>query len=216
MGEKKDVLLTINEIVNSNDSIKETLNLLRKESFETFSHSLNVAYLVGCYVHDNVDEFSDVEAIDLITSALLHDVGKLDLPKGLLEKTTPLTDKEFKTIQKHSAYSTRIAKKMGYSKDITNLIEFHHYRANEKSYPVMLPNLKGDATFMKNLAVLSMSDIFSAIVQKRAYKPNRDKDYALNELKKEYFDVSTFVKFEKMIGGIEEDYFLDHADSILT
>ncbi|HEU0335385.1 MAG TPA: HD domain-containing phosphohydrolase, partial [Gaiellaceae bacterium] len=72
---------------------------------------------------------------------LVHDVGKIGLPPGLLEKPGALTLEERKTMQEHSAIGERILRNVDDYSDIARVVRHHHERVDGEGYP---DGLRGD------------------------------------------------------------------------
>lgn len=194
--------MKVGSIIKENDTVREDLEMLEKFSIEVFSHSLQVGFVVANYVTNYEENFTDKEKEDMLIASLLHDIGKAKLPLGVLLKKEPLEKDDIKLIRSHAELSGDILKKQGFSKEIVNLATFHHYRENDKprSYPARLPFLvSNDKKFVRDLQILSMADIFSAIVQKRAYHQPRTREEAIKEIEGEEFEIALFIKFKEMI-----------------
>ncbi|MFC1848863.1 HD-GYP domain-containing protein, partial [candidate division CSSED10-310 bacterium] len=71
---------------------------------------------------------------DLYWAAYLHDIGKIKLPRSLLNKIAPLSDKEFKLLRKHPVYSQEILDEFG-AHSIAKLAGEHHQDAQGRGYP---------------------------------------------------------------------------------
>ena len=109
----------------------------------------------------------------------LHDVGKLKVPKAILEKPGRLTDEEFNIIKEHP-YNTRLIL-MGiqnFSK-IADWAGFHHEKLNGRGYPFHY-----DGSYLDTGSrILAVTDIFSAITEKRPYRDSMPKDKVIAVLK---------------------------------
>lgn len=71
---------------------------------------------------------SEIEGIRV--AGILHDIGKIGVPEGILLKFVPLTDAEFDVIKTHSTVSTRIIEKAELPWDVKSLALHHHERYN--------------------------------------------------------------------------------------
>lgn len=124
---------------------------------------------------NNINQFQSNE---IITASILHDIGKLHIPKEILNKKTSLTRKEFDEIKKHSYYGYEIAKSYNLNDSIANAILRHHERLNGTGYPNNITNL---CEYSK---IISVSDVFEAITSKRSYKNEKSFDYAIAVMEK--------------------------------
>lgn len=109
----------------------------------------------------------DNEIHDIGVSGLLHDIGKTMIPNEILNKPGRLTDDEFNIMKKHSLYGYNMLKDR---KDLNNSILMgvlqHHERIDGTGYP-----LGFDAPKICQFAkILSVADVYDALVTKRPYK----------------------------------------------
>lgn len=109
----------------------------------------------------------DNEIHDIGVSGLLHDIGKTMIPNEILNKPGRLTDDEFNIMKKHSVYGYNMLKDR---KDLNNSILMgvlqHHERIDGTGYP-----LGFDAPKICQFAkILSVADVYDALVTKRPYK----------------------------------------------
>ena len=140
----------------------------------------------------------------LLNVAPMHDIGKIGIPDGVLKKPGLLEDCERIVMQTHSTIGYDIigdtdSDLLKYAKIIA--LE-HHERWNGKGYP---KGLKEDEINIFS-RIVSVADVFDALVNKRVYKEawsiERAKEYIINESGK-YFDpqvVEAFLRaFEKIL-----------------
>ncbi|MCL1983192.1 MAG: HD-GYP domain-containing protein [Clostridiales bacterium] len=143
----------------------ECINNLRSPDDYLNAHAANVGMLNGM-----IGTWLDLPPGDvdtLIKTGLLHDIGKLRIPVDILNKPGPLTDEEFLEVKKHSMYSYEILK---FSRETDNRILegvlSHHERLNGSGYPSGI-QVSQISLFARITAV---SDVYDAMVAKRAYK----------------------------------------------
>jgi HD-GYP domain-containing protein (c-di-GMP phosphodiesterase class II) len=110
--------------------------------------------------------FSRPELEDLATGVLLFDIGKLQLPDGLLKKPGRLTDSEFALIRRHVEFGARMVQEMeGSSKRIVSTVWYHHERHNGKGYPRGVPGHR----IPVNGRIAALVDCYDAITSDRPY-----------------------------------------------
>lgn len=110
--------------------------------------------------------FSRPEMEDLAVGALLFDIGKLQLPEGLLKKPGRLTDKEYALIRRHVEFGAQMVEDMqGGSEAIVSVIWHHHERHNGKGYPRGIPGHK----IPVNGRIAALVDCYDAITSERPY-----------------------------------------------
>lgn len=113
-------------------------------------------------------------------AARLHDVGKIGVPDGILNKPGKLSDEEFRRIKDHAAMGAQILSNVDSLKKITEIVRQHHERPDGKGYP---DGLKGDAISL-DASMLSIADTFDAMTSRRPYSNAKTKEYAFSELRK--------------------------------
>ncbi len=99
--------------------------------------------------------------------ALLHDIGKQDIPSEILNKPIPLTATEWEQIQAHPVHGYRYAESIGVDKRVSQIILHHHLWANgEGGYPLTekcRPCLLTQIT--------TIADVVDAMTSERPYRP---------------------------------------------
>lgn len=111
----------------------------------------------------------------LLKAAILHDFGKVLIPESILNKNDKLTDNEKAIMEKHSELGYELLKTTDLDKQTLELIKNHHQNAQKTGYPAV------DETFVAdmNTQILSASDMYSALREKRSYKDELSKNTAL-------------------------------------
>lgn len=144
------------------------------------------------------------EVIDkLVKSAPLHDIGKVGIPDSILLKPGKLTDEEFNIMKQHTIYGgealANAEKKLGdnsflyYAKEIAFC---HHERWDGRGYP---NGLTADEIPLSG-RIMSIADVYDALISKRCYKPPFDHNKAVSIIKEgsgtqfDPFIVETFLR----------------------
>lgn len=152
------------EAINENDAIAVDISSLKTSDEYTFKHSVDVATISMILAKQM--KLPDNEIHDIGVSGLLHDIGKTMIPNEILNKPGRLTDDEFNIMKKHSVYGYNMLKDR---KDLNNSIlmgVLHHERIDGTGYP-----LGFDAPKICQFAkILSVADVYDALVTKRPYK----------------------------------------------
>lgn len=102
----------------------------------------------------------------LSKAAILHDIGKIGVPKEILNKETPLTNEEFEHIKKHSTLGYQILKEVEFLKDSVRIILQHHERFDGTGYP---QGIEGEHIDLM-ARILSVADAYDAMTSSRAYR----------------------------------------------
>ncbi len=120
----------------------------------------------------------EVESIKL--GGLLHDIGKIGIPEGILNKPGRLTNEEFDIIKSHPELGTKILGKVEFLSGIVSIIRHHHERYDGKGYPEGLKS-----TEIPLLArIISVVDTYDAMTTDRPYRKALSVEEAIAEIKK--------------------------------
>lgn len=154
-------------LATNRDTLYQLLVIGDKHAY-TLNHSLNVA-LYGITVGLALG-LSTKELSDLLIGGILHDIGKLKISNSILDKTTTLNSQERKAIQLHPIYGLRTVDSLPYINDnIKDIILQHHEKLDGTGYPY---GLKGnEINFLAR--IITICDMFDAIISKRAYHSTR-------------------------------------------
>ena len=111
---------------------------------------------------------------DVVRSAPLHDVGKINIPDGVLNKPGKLTDEEFAIMKTHTSAGKKLLENAistvqgeNYLKEARNMAAYHHERWDGKGYP---EGLHGEV-FPLSARIMAVADVFDALASPRVYKP---------------------------------------------
>jgi putative nucleotidyltransferase with HDIG domain len=136
---------------------------------------------------------------------LVHDIGKIGLPAGLLEKTGPLTLDERRQMQEHSAIGERILANVEDYSEIATIVRHHHERVDGNGYP---DNLVGDEIPPLS-RILAVADAYDAMTSDRPYRdamPSRVARLRLAQAVESQFDTTVVAAFEAILAGASEAY----------
>jgi HD-GYP domain-containing protein (c-di-GMP phosphodiesterase class II) len=120
---------------------------------------------------------------------VLHDIGKLYIPSQILQKKEQLTDNEYDLIHMHPIYSYNIISTLKLPSIVAQTALFHHENINGTGYPY---NIKICNNYVK---LVSIIDIFDALVNDRPYKKSIDFYSAYDILFKMNIDITLAKKF---------------------
>lgn len=113
-------------------------------------------------------------------AALLHDIGKVEIPESVLNKTGPLTEDELKLLRKHPDYSVDILEPLSSIDQLIDSIKYHHERFDGKGYPT---GIKGNDIPLE-ARILCVADSFDAMLSHRPYRKGMEIDDVVAELEK--------------------------------
>jgi diguanylate cyclase (GGDEF)-like protein len=122
--------------------------------------------------------FSDDQAETLYLVGYLHDIGKIAIEEGVLNKPGRLTDDEFEIIKKHSEIGCRIIRSSYEISEIADAVLFHHERWDGKGYP---KGLRGEEIPVYS-RIITVADSYDAMISQRPYKDCMSSEEALREI----------------------------------
>ncbi|MGO1470288.1 MAG: HD-GYP domain-containing protein [Tissierella sp.] len=117
---------------------------------------------------------------NLMTAAVLHDIGKIGIKDSILHKTDRLTREEFDQIRNHPAIGADILSKIDTFKEVEPIVRYHHEKYDGSGYP---EGLKGDEVPIEAY-ILAIADSFDAMTSDRSYRDGLDIDVACKEIEK--------------------------------
>lgn len=109
----------------------------------------------------------------------LHDIGKLKIPREILEKPGKLTDEEFNIMKEHAYFSYEILRQIRGFEQIAAWAAFHHEKLNGEGYPFHLTARE----IPLGARIMAVADVFSAITEDRPYRRGMDREQALAVLR---------------------------------
>ncbi|MCS7252916.1 MAG: HD domain-containing protein [Armatimonadota bacterium] len=112
-------------------------------------------------------------------AGLLHDIGKVELPKELLNKPDRLTPEEFDSVKRHTIIGARIAKALPSASSAADAIEHHHERWDGKGYP----HGKRGAEIPIEGRIIAAAEAFASMTRPSPYRPPLTIAQALDRLK---------------------------------
>jgi PAS domain S-box-containing protein/putative nucleotidyltransferase with HDIG domain len=142
----------------------------------TAGHQRNVAKLASA-IAAKVG-ISEQERNGIYLAAVIHDIGKIQVPGEILSKPGKLTDLEFQIIKTHAQAGYDIVKGIDFPWPVADLILQHHERLDGSGYP---RGLKGDA-ILRGATILAVADVVEAMTAHRPYRPGLGIDAALAEI----------------------------------
>lgn len=191
------------------------LHLLRSYDYSTYSHSLNVAALGLGLFQELQMETNTNRILDFSQGFLLHDIGKCDIPREIIQKQGPLTDLEWEILKSHSTKGYhRLSEDPLLSEDARLVALYHHEAFDGSGYPIGLEK----NSIPLNSRICKVIDVFDALTSQRCYKGAITPFQALKfmgEEMKEKFDQELriqFIVFLEKMGKVASHY----TDSPLT
>ncbi|MDD5723520.1 MAG: HD domain-containing protein [Syntrophales bacterium] len=190
------------DIITEDDTTFFSLSTIRMYDDYTFTHSLNVALLAMSLGKRIGMKHNTLEQLGLC--GLFHDLGKIEIPKQILNKRGKLNDSEFNEIKKHSINSALLILKLKtekYRKVHLFVSPFeHHIRYDHSGYP----SVDKERPISLFGRILTIVDVYDAITSPRIYRPvSMSQDRALCIMLSDsgkYFDPVLLKIFVNMLG----------------
>jgi len=140
-------------------------------------------------------------------AALLHDIGKVEIPESVLNKSGPLTDDDKYLLHKHPDYSVDILEPLASIEHLIDSIKYHHERFDGKGYP---SGIKG-YNIPLEARILCVADSFDAMLSDRPYRKGMKIEEVVAELRNNsgtQFDPCTVQAF---LSVLDKDQIYDFA-----
>ena len=142
----------------------------------TFQHSQRVAEYVE-KIAEGLD-LSPVEIESIVWAASIHDLGKVEVPDGILSKPSYLDNDEWEIVRKHPAVGADIVAQISFHPTAKDIIRHHHEWFDGSGYP----NGIGGDKLSLGTRILTVADAFEAMTSDRPYRPALSYQAAVAEL----------------------------------
>ena len=194
-----DTVAQMNDIKNKSEEISKMqtgliitmADMVESRDSDTGAHVQKTAAYVRIILEGlkrngyYTEKLTDKYIRDVEMSAPLHDIGKIAVSDTVLNKPGKLTDEEFAIMKTHTTEGRKIIESAiskvegdSYLKEARNMAGYHHERWDGKGYP---EGLHGEVIPL-SARVMSVADVFDALVSPRVYKPAFPLDKALSIL----------------------------------
>lgn len=168
----------------------------------TTKHHENVAKLAQLFA--KYLSLPDEDTSAVYYAGLIHDYGKVYIPKDVLNKPGRLTAQEFEEVKKHSAYTADSMSHVSSMQGIGRVVRAHHERWDGHGYP---DGLAGEQIPL-SARILAIVDAFDAMTNDHPYQKAMTRQEAMDELARmsgAQFDPVLVPEFLKFISSIEPE-----------
>ena len=167
------IKLTLDEVV---DLTQVFARIIDFRSPFTAMHSAGVA--AAAVKLAELSGFSEDECKMMNIAGNLHDLGKLAIPREILEKQDKLEPAEFNVIRSHTYYTYRLLQPISGFGEIAQWAAYHHEKLNGRGYPFRL----SANSLSLGARIMAVADVFTAITEDRPYREGMPKEKAISVL----------------------------------
>lgn len=145
--------------------IRQWLEIVWAYDDATYQHCMLVTGLAAAFASSLHFTWNDQRHV--IRGALLHDIGKAQIPRGILNKPAALSPEELVIMRTHAGIGYEILREQGgYEPDILEVVLRHHELLDGSGYP---DGLAG-AQIRDLVRLVTICDIYAALIERRAYR----------------------------------------------
>lgn len=119
----------------------------------------------------------EIKGIEM--ASLIHDIGKISIPAGILSKPGRLNTAEFELIRRHPHVAYEILREIDFPWPVDKIVLQHHERMDGSGYPL---GLTGDEILL-GARILAVADVVETVASHRPYRPGLGLDKAISEVK---------------------------------
>ena len=156
------------------------IKALEAKDLYTRGHTERVAYFSNMI--GEALGFNGTQLEKLRWAALIHDVGKLAVPRELIRKKARLTDDEWEQMQAHSHLVEDLLSDVEFLRPMVDIAANHHIHYDGSGYDG-LPDAEGHSPTVE-ASILSIADAFDAMTSTRSYRVALTQEYAFAELRR--------------------------------
>ena len=155
------------------DGLSSWIEAVRRHHEATYQHCLLVTGVAIDFGLSLGLAKKDIERLH--SAAMFHDIGKARIPLAILDKPGRLDDEERALIQTHPVAGWEVLRgSVGISPEILDAVRHHHEYLDGSGYPDALCA----ASISDIVRILTISDIFAALIERRTYKPTMPREEA--------------------------------------
>ena len=189
----------VDVIVQGKEALASMISIMSYDYY-TFTHSINVSTFTVALANE-VGVTNRQELYGLATGALLHDIGKSEIPKEILNKSGPLTPEEMEVMKLHVVRGENILlAKEGMTASRMLPVSLHHEKLSGRGYPRAL---KADQIHLHG-RITALCDCFDAMTTHRPYARGMNAYQAVQLMKgklQDDFDQELVSSFIVLLGN---------------
>lgn len=158
------------------NTVRSIVRAIEAKDPYTKGHSEHVAELTVAIAKELRLPEKELQKLQYL--ALLHDAGKIGVPEEILNKSGPLSVKEFEEVQKHSVLGAEIIQKIKFLSSKSNVVLYHHERYDGGGYPA---SLKGEEIPLES-RIIGVADAYDAMITDRPFRLAKSPHEAVEEI----------------------------------
>jgi hypothetical protein len=184
-------------------TLRGFIKALEAKDLYTRGHTERVAYfsdLIGRELG-----FNGTRLERLRWAALIHDVGKLAVPRDLIRKKARLSEEEYEQMQSHVHLVEHLLAEVGFLQSMVAIASNHHSHFDGNGYH----GSNGEVDPPIEARILAVADSFDAMTSTRSYRVALTQEYAFGELRSHagtQFDPEVVEAFISVLGRRGERY----------
>jgi putative nucleotidyltransferase with HDIG domain len=193
----REIVDSLAQAVAQNRTALLSLTALKNYDNYTFTHMVNVSILTMGQARGVGIDGARLREFGM--AALMHDIGKVQVPNEILNKPAKLTDEEFTILKRHTVDGAEILRKTPEMPTLAPIVAFeHHLRADGTGYPAAVRPQLNLGTSLAGIA-----DVYDAMRSQRVYQPAFPTDRILAVLQRndgKQFDQNLVRRFVQLVG----------------
>ena len=159
------------------NGLSQWLDVIRSYHSQTHQHCLTVTAVAVAFGKHVGFSRSDTEK--MASAGLIHDIGKAKIPLAILEKRSPLNEAEIALMQQHPELGYDILRDApGLDNEMRDMVLHHHEYLDASGYPHALQGRE----ISDLVRIITIADVFTALIERRAYKASLSGTDALEVL----------------------------------
>jgi putative nucleotidyltransferase with HDIG domain len=176
------------------NTLADWLAAIQNHHDYTYRHCMSVCGMIVHFAHNIGIGSDDLNLLSV--GGLLHDIGKSRIPLAILDKPTKLDEAEQEKMREHPGQSRVILDGMeGIDPRVIRMAVHHHEKLDGSGYPDGLAGAQIDDL----VRLTAIADVFSALIDERAYKAamSFDQAFAIMESMKDHLDLDMLARFKE-------------------
>lgn len=187
-----ELVMDLLDEINTQDIMYDIMDIKRNDD-DVYEHSIGVAIIA--LILSKKMNLNHQMTKDILMGALLHDIGKILIPKEILNKAEPLDEKEQEMIKQHPILGYNIIKDSPELSALTKLIVLcHHEREDGSGYP-----LRKKEELHIGVKIVACCDVFNALTSSRPYRKGMELNEVVVLLRKEKLNLEVRTTLENIL-----------------